>query len=265
MGDPGDYEPEDEFQVGADINRLATSQRGSGLPSWLNPNPNSLVGELKSTYKSIPGMFDTSGVRKAYDDQINTVQGMGGQIATNAAAEAIARSGQSGGQANSAMAKAQAMLPVFEQTSGLAKDKANTLLDAAKAQAALTAQVASTLGNLRTSYLANLAQVHMQKKQLKSSSTTNAAELALRKYQGDQQNDLSIEQLAQQGSQFDQSNELARTQLGLSELDKADFGMYYTGSEAGGSPGSGAFAGGDRRAYDMRNSRSSTIAGLLGV
>jgi hypothetical protein len=181
---------------------------------------------------------------------------MGGQIATNAAAEAIARAGQTGGQVNSEMAKAQAMLPVYQQTTDLAKEKANTMLDAAKAQASLHADVASTLGQLRTSYLANLAQVYMQKKGLKSGERTNAAELALRKYQGDQQHGLQLEELAQRGSQFDRTQDLAETQLGL-EAAKGRSGAYITDM-------SGNFSTGDRGLFDINTRINPRIASLLG-
>lgn len=256
--------------AGGDINELATLQKGSGggLPSWLNPNPNALTRELKQTYKGLPGIFDTAGMEGAYDDEIATVGGMGGQIATNAAREAIARSGQTGGQVNSEMAKAQSMLPVFQQTGALAKDKANAMLDAAKAQASIQAQVAGTLGQLRTSYLANLAQVHMQKKQIQSGQRTNAAELALRKYQGDQSNQLSIENMAQQQGQFEDQQALAEKELGMNLAQKRS-GSYITesgpGSVGGGTPttGYGKFLSGDKGLYDINTHINSDIYGMM--
>lgn len=246
----------DPFETGGDINKLATSQNSTGLPGWLTRNPNDLTRELRQTYKHIPGMFDDVGIGAAYDDAIANVRGMGGQIATNAAAEAIARAGQTGGQVNSEMAKAQAMLPVYSETAGLAKEKANTLLDAAKAKASLHAEVASTLGQLRTSYLGNLAQVYMQKKGLRSGERTNAAELALRKYQGDQANTLQMEELAQRGSQFDRQHNLAEMELGFQQAAKRS-GAYMTDN-------SGKFTSGDRGLYDINTSINPRIASLLG-
>lgn len=248
---------QDQFQTGADIEEIATLQKGgrSGLPAWLNPNPNALTHELKQTYRKIPGMFDSGDLEGAYDSEIATVSGMGGQIATNAAREAIARGGQTGGQVNSEMAKAQAMLPVFQQTGALAKDKADAMLDAAKAQATIQAQVASTLGSLRTNYLTSLANVHMQKKGMMNSNRTNAAELALRKYQGDQQNNISMEQLAQQQGQFEDTQSLAKTQLGMEAAQKRS-GAYMQDN-------SGGFMSGDRGLYDINQTLNPTIANLI--
>lgn len=251
----------DEFDPGGDINEIATLQKGggNGLPAWLNPNPNALTRELRQTFRKIPGMFDTGDLEKTYNDQIATIGGLGGQIATNAAREAIARAGQTGGQVNSEMAKAQAMLPVYSETGKLATDKAQAMMDAAKAQASIQSEVASTLGQLRTSYLANLAQIHMQKKTMKNANLNNAAELALRKYQGDQSNTLQLEELAQRGSQFDRTHDLERTKLGIQTAEdlKKMGGMYFTDPR-------GEFTGGDRAFFEATTRLGRTLPQLLG-
>lgn len=248
----------EEFDPGGDINEIATLQKGggNGLPAWLNPNPNALTHELRKTFRTLPGMFDTGALEKTYDDQIATVGGLGGQIATNAAREAIARAGQTGGQVNSEMAKAQAMLPVYSETGKLATDKAQAMLDAAKAQASIQSEVASTLGQLRTSYLANLAQIHMQKKTMQNATLNNAAELALRKYQGDQATSLSREELAQRAGQFDRQQDFAETQFGIEELNKANLNPFLTNPN-------GAYVGGDRASFDLSKRRTELLRSLV--
>lgn len=141
---------------------FATLQNEPILPDWMATDPNKLVGELMSEYKGAGKMFDVAGLGRSFDRSIDTAMGMGGQIAENAGREAISRAGMEGGSANSAMVKAQSMLPVYEHTAGLRKDKALAVADMRARQASLTTTIASTLGQLRTSYLSALGDSYLR-------------------------------------------------------------------------------------------------------
>jgi len=156
--------------------QLATLQNQSGggygsgsseipnmpMPDWLTTNPDDLMGEIMGEFKNTGQYFNTSGINKAYNQSIDTAMGMGGQVADNAMREGMARAGQEGGSANSAMMKAQAMLPVYEHTAGLRKDKALAISDVRTREAGMRAQLAQSIGQMRSSYLAHLGDVYMK-------------------------------------------------------------------------------------------------------
>lgn len=128
------------------------------LPSWLNQNPDSQLGELMSTYGGIQSAFDPSGQVQARNDAIGYNTSEGTQAANNAATEYANRATQSGGSALGAgVVKAQAMLPVLSQNAALKTDAADVAARAHHDAASLASQVASTIGQLRTSYLGTLA------------------------------------------------------------------------------------------------------------
>lgn len=182
------------------IRKIATLQAPSSLPDWLTTNPDSLMGELTALYGKVPGMVDPRKVGKAFDGAIGTVQGMGGQIANNAATEAVARGGVTGGQINSSMAKAQAMLPVYDTTSKLKVDKAAAVLDAGKAKASIMGGMASTMANLRTNYLTALGNLHLGGQNSTNAWVAGQQQLLQKQTADDRQYDLSMEQLATRAS-----------------------------------------------------------------
>jgi hypothetical protein len=144
-------------------NEFATLQPDAALPDWLTTNPDNLMAELRQTYAAIPSLYNAKPIKTAYNNQINTVQGMGGQIANNAMRESIARSGITGGEANSSMIKAQTMLPVYDQTSKLESEKAAAVATQHHMQSQMMAQVAAQMAQLRSSYLANIGQLQLAK------------------------------------------------------------------------------------------------------
>lgn len=139
------------------------------LPDWLSTDPDALISELMQTYSGTGKMFDPTGIARSYNKSIDTAMGMGGQIADNAMRESIARAGLEGGGANSAMVKAQSMLPVYEHTAGLRKDKALAVADVRAREAGMRAQLASAIGQMRTSYLSMLADTYMRGKTAQAS------------------------------------------------------------------------------------------------
>lgn len=132
------------------------------LPDWLSTNPDSLLHEIMSEYSGTGKRFDPSGIARSYNSSIDTAMGMGGQIADNAVREGLARTGQEGGSVNTAMLKAQAMLPVYEHTAGLKKDKALAVADVRAREAGMRASLAQAIGGMRTQYLSFLADTYMR-------------------------------------------------------------------------------------------------------
>lgn len=181
------------------IERIASLQSPMGLPDWMTTDTDSLMGELKDMYGRIPGLTSPKGIRRAFDGAIATTQGMGGQIANNATREAIARAGTTGGQINSAMVKAQAMLPVYDTTSKLKVDKAAAIQDARKTQASMMTAVAGQLASLRTNYLTALGNIHNQKQSVTNSWVANEEDSRRRQQAQDRQYQLSLEELASRG------------------------------------------------------------------
>lgn len=144
------------------VSKIASLQSPAELPAWLTKDPNSLMGEVMKLYGNIPGMTSPAALAKAYDTSINTTRGMGGQIATNASREAVARGGISGGQINSGMVKSQAMLPVYDATNKLSTDKEGAVLAAKQQQAGLMGQLATMMAQLRSNYLTKLGDLQLQ-------------------------------------------------------------------------------------------------------
>lgn len=145
------------------VNKLATLQPTASLPDWLTTDPDKLMGELSKTYTQLPGLMGAGGIRKAYGSAISTITGQAGQVANNAAREATARAGITGGGVNSAMEKAQAMLPAYQQESELKTSEATDIAKQRNALAQMLTGVSSTMGQLRTSYLANLGNIYNQR------------------------------------------------------------------------------------------------------
>jgi hypothetical protein len=111
----------------------------------------------------VPQLESAAGIKRAYNNQINTVRGTGGQIANNAAMEAVNRAGINGGQVNSEMVKAQTMLPVYDQTSKLQADKAQAVAAQHHQQVQMMASIAQQMANIRSTYLTNLGQYQLNK------------------------------------------------------------------------------------------------------
>jgi hypothetical protein len=176
------YDPTKPFEEylkgGKSVTDIATLQPEVKLPDWLTTNPDDLMRELHAMYSRIPGLMNPAAITKSYDDAIATTTGMGGQIANNAASEAVARGGITGGQINSEMVKAQSMLPVYDTTNKLRTDKALAVADQNKSQASMMAQLASTMGNLRANYLSSLGQLHNQRQQTTNSWTMGQQQLS---------------------------------------------------------------------------------------
>lgn len=222
------------------LENLATLQNGGGnnsgsmtvpqfdLPDWLSTDPDSILDELMNEYKGSGNYFNTQGINRSYNQSINNAMGMGGQIADNAVREGLARSGQEGGSVNTSMLKAQAMLPVYEHTSGLRKDKALAIADVKAREAQMRGQLASTLGQMRSSYLGMLAQTYMQGRGMN---------------------------MQWQGQQFNQA-------LALEELAAR---RGNVGGGAGGRSIGGGVGGGTHPAFSGQISRAPNNSGMGGV
>ena len=183
-------------------NKIATLQKSKvpntgpmptpTLPSWLSTDPNSLLDEIMAEYNGSGKRFDTAGIARGYDASINTAMGMGGQIADNAAREAIARAGQSGGSINSAMVKAQSMLPVYEHTAGLRKDKALAIADVKSREATMRAGLAQALGSMRTAYLSMLADSYFRAQGLSNQWAQGQEQFGLQREEFDLRKELAM-------------------------------------------------------------------------
>jgi hypothetical protein len=196
-----DFSSSDDYQKQQDtIKKIATLQAPASLPPWLTTNPDSLMKELMTQYGRVPGMVNAQGISKAYDNAIGTTEGMGGQIANNAASEAVARGGLSGGQVNSEMVKAQSMLPVYDATSKLKTDKASAVLEARKSQTSIMAGIAAQMANLRTSYLTNLGNIQTGRQNQQNSWVLSQQQLRDQQVQQQRQYALTLEQLANHGN-----------------------------------------------------------------
>lgn len=192
------------------VNKIATLQNGtraSGssssssvttpmadfqLPDWLSTDPDSLIDELMSEYSGTGKAFNPAGVARSFDNSINTVMGMGGQMADNAMRESIARSGMEGGGVNSAMVKAQTMLPMFEQASGLRKDKALAVADIRQREAGMRANLAQAIGQMRTSYLSMLAETYMRGRGLATQHQQSQQQFDLQRDESDLRRELAL-------------------------------------------------------------------------
>lgn len=190
------------------INKIATLQSPPVMPDWLPTNPDDLMGELIGQYNQSPG-FGQRGTRNAFNKSIDTTMGMGGQIADNAAREAMARAGMEGGGVNSAMVKAQTMLPVYDASNSLRTDKAAAIADIRQKKANYQSGLAAQLGQMRTGYLSMLADAY-----LKGQGQTN------------------------QWVQSQQQLELERQRLNLAGSGKGRSGGFDFGSGGGSGAGS---------------------------
>lgn len=127
------------------------------LPDWLNPNSDSQIGELLSSYAGVQSAFDPTAQVQARNDAIGYNTAAGGQAANNAASEYANRAAQQGGSTLGAgVVKAQAMMPVLAQNAALKTNAADVAAKAHQDAASLASQIAGTIGNLRTSYLSSL-------------------------------------------------------------------------------------------------------------
>lgn len=224
------------------IKELATLQPEVTLPPWMTTNPDALSSELMKTYGQIPSLMSAAPIRRGYNKAIDTTMGMGGQIASNAAREGIARAGQTGGQVNSSMLKAQAMLPVYDTTSKLQAEKAAAITEVRKNQADLSAKVATSLATMRSTYLATLAQTYLNKQTATNSFITDQMKI----------------QLAAKGQEDTAKNQAEATRLQALQLalqsikeQKQSGGAYFTDNQGG-------FVSGKRSLYDLETGSSSS-------
>jgi len=160
-----DYRKNQKAIAGLQKSSSANSFSGGGvpginsveLPSWMQSNPDSSMGELLQSYAGVEGAFDPSGQVQARNDAIGYNTSAGGQAANNAATEYANRASQSGASSLGAGAvKAQAMMPVYAQNASLKTNAADVAAKAHQEGATLASQIASTIGNLRNSYLSTL-------------------------------------------------------------------------------------------------------------
>lgn len=127
------------------------------MPSWLNPNPDSNMGELLAAHSGIGAAFDPTGQVNARNAAIGYNTSAGTQAANNAATEYSNRAAQSGAsQLGGGAVKAQAMMPVLSQNAALKIDAADTAAKAHQEGTALAAQIGATIGELRQNYLSTL-------------------------------------------------------------------------------------------------------------
>lgn len=209
------------------------------LPEWLTTNPDNLMSEIMAEYSGTGKRFDTTGIAKAFNNQIGTVQGMGGQIADNAVREGLARSGQEGGSVNSAMLKAQAMLPVYDQVGGLKKDKALAIADVRAREAGMRADLARSIGGMRTQYLSFLADTYMRGRGMNASWQNQMFQQGMQNKQFEAQQDRYDDAFDAQGSapppQFQGQITRAPNNFGMGGVEYTPQFKEYLA--AGGAPG----------------------------
>lgn len=120
------------------------------------------ISELTGLYNRIPGLFNTKGIKNAYNSQINTTQSQGMQAASDAAGSYAAREQQSGvNPVASGVVEAQARAPMYSAVNDLTKGKESAILDAHQMGASLQSQIAAAIGNIREGYTKTLADYNL--------------------------------------------------------------------------------------------------------
>lgn len=146
-------------RTSASVTRPTFPDPFPNFESWLDDNPNNYLKELQNEYSKFPDVASTIG--RGFRSAIDYTKATGGQIAGNAATEAMARWAQSGGGGNSGMVKAQSMLPVYEQVGKLSSERGMAMAAATQKGAEIKANLAAEMDKMRMNYLIEMIRARI--------------------------------------------------------------------------------------------------------
>lgn len=159
------------------------------LPSWLNTDPNSIMGELSKSYDTAPGMI-TDAANKAgalAKESADQAYGQSMRQGQNATKQLSNVSRQQGGTAKTSSIVAGEMAEDAGKNRTDARVQiAQMKLGATEQAASLSSQIATSMASLRSSYLSTLAGTNTNLRgqdvglvsNLTSTGSQNAAEVA---------------------------------------------------------------------------------------
>lgn len=120
------------------------------------------MGEMRATFRQIPGAFDTSGAEKAFNNLSGMQMGQAQSSMATMAKAAQSRARQGGGQVAASFGAGSAMLPYFgQQLEGLA-DLEDYKLRAATSKMGLMADMAGQMGGMRQRQQGMMADFYNQ-------------------------------------------------------------------------------------------------------
>lgn len=193
------------------------------LPANIPPNNNALLRELRVLLGNIPGLFDTKGITRAFNDRIVQDEAFGRSSADSAAAIFAANARAEGGDPGLAgIVRAQALLPVLQHSSSVRSELADKQLQARQAQGNLTATVAEALGNLRTNYLKGLVDYTGRLQDIQSQNQINTSRLDEQRREFDigNQLDLSKLKLQERAQTNDDKRDRLQALLAIAQLNR---------------------------------------------
>lgn len=205
--------------------RAALTAAGSDMPDWLTQDNSA---DLRTFQSQIPGLFDMSATRNAYNGAMDSQysQGMAGANAAGTAytnrAMQVGASGMGGG-----FATGQAMLGVNNQRAQMMKELAALQNQSNQAQAGAMGTAAGDLSRLaaqRTSQIADwtqsqkanqleLSKLQQQQGQFSATLNENARQFTLSQAQQDKQNTAGM---AMNKEQFAASQARGKDEFGRS-------------------------------------------------
>ena len=174
----------------------------TAFPSWM-PTA-SQFGELQSTYKNIPKMFNTQGMEDSYGRMIQNNQASGAAMSATAGRAAQNRARQQGGQVGASFAQGSAMQNVRRQGAEMLGDLEQKKMAARAAQAQAQMQASGMLGQGRLAQQGQLAGYDQNMRQQYFQGQGLGMDQQRIGLQGAGL-ELQRQQMAQQGSQFDRS------------------------------------------------------------
>lgn len=216
-----------------------------GLPSYLQQNT---AASAQNYMRQLPGLFNTSGLTSAYNNQISTNFDQGRALAAAAANQYTQRAQQEGGSTLGAgFAQAGAMLPVYAQNASLQSDLANKQLQYRGQQATLGAGLAGDIGRLQSAQQGTWSDYLLNQQRLQQQQQQFYGTMGL---QQQQLNQTAKQQAAQNG--------LQGAALALQYAPRGTGSSYYTNNNGSGM----SYA--DQQTINRVNSQQSYLQGILG-
>lgn len=174
----------------------------TALPPYLQNNPSAAS---QGYLAHLPAMFNTGGLKSAYQQQSQQDYNQGSALAAAAANQYTQRANQTGASnLGAGFAQASAMIPVYGQQADLMGEYQKQRLSYLGQQAQIGAGLTGDIGRQQGQYQANLADY-----------LTNQQKMQQQQSQFGQTFGLEQQRLAQQGQQFNATNRLDALQLAL--------------------------------------------------
>lgn len=147
--------------------------------------PSSLQGSpwkpLQQQQNQLAGLFDTSGLQSAYQNQASGNLDQGRALAAAAASSYTNRAAQSGASSLGAgFARGQAMLPIYQQNNALMSDFASKQLQAKTSQGQIGSDIAGRIGQLQSARQSMLSDYMQGQQRLQQGNQQFNADLDYR-------------------------------------------------------------------------------------